>query len=83
MGQPPHKRTNHGDFSHTPTNKNKRKIDKNTDQHGQGKDTKQKTRKRIEQNWSLEFFSRRNTFQANLTNKQQPRIIRIITKLCG
>jgi hypothetical protein len=56
MGQPPHERTNHGDFHTHRQMKIKIKIDKNTDQHGQGKDTKQKTRKRIEQNWSLEFF---------------------------
>ena len=83
MGQPPHERTNHGDFHTHRQMKMKIKIDKNTDQHGQGKDTKQKIRKRIEQNWSLEFFSRPNTFQTKLTNKKQPRLIRIITKLCG
>ena len=83
MTHTPHERTNHGDFQTHRQLKIKEKLTKTPTNLDMGKTRNKKTRKRIEHNWSLEYFSRPNTFQTNLTNKQQPRIFRIITKLCG
>ena len=69
MVHTPQERTNRGDFYTHRQIKIKEKLTKTPTNLDMGKTRNKKTRKRIEQNWSLEFFSRTNTFQANLTNK--------------
>jgi len=76
MGQPPHERTNHGDFHTHRQMKIKQKLTKTPTNMDRGKKRNKKHEKGSNKIGRSNFFSRPNTFQAKLTNKQQPRIIR-------
>jgi hypothetical protein len=79
----PHERTNHGDFHTQRQIKIKETLTKRPTSLGQGKDTKKKHEKGSHKIGHSNLFSRRNKFQANVTNHQHFRMIRIITKFCG
>ena len=82
MVHTPQERTNRGDFRTHRQMKIKQKLTKTPTNMDKGKTRNKKHEKGSNKIGRSNFFSRPNTFQAKLTNKQQPRIIRKITKLC-